>query len=203
MNESYIHAAIGEENVYKINFILDRDPGFLEYSTNGMTPLLFACEIGNVTIVKLLIDRGANLHAYCNQNKGVIHYSVSSPRVLDFLLRLGINIDARNHNGNGLTALQALADTAISPNTFRLCDEYKLFRRLLTRGARLCLRTNEGLDSVDLAKKHADITVLWTNDKGYIQIYTDMSRLRIEMWMWKWFEGSHKQLRSLIISFIE
>jgi ankyrin repeat protein len=78
--------------------LLERAPDVLEAVDDaGRTPLLTAAAIGNITIVELLIERGANVNASDNDGRSALHYAAgklnrhSSGRLIAQLAAVGVS----------------------------------------------------------------------------------------------------------------
>ena len=91
---------------------------------NGMTPLHYAAWINsNPDILSLLLEHGANMDADANANRP-IHYAAVNvhPQMLEFFLKRGVNVNARNMER--LTALHMAAGAEDVRWTSRLLLEY-------------------------------------------------------------------------------
>jgi ankyrin repeat protein len=100
-----IHLAISR-NSYKCVSILLKYGCNVEYplpnSMGKITPLMYACQLGHVKIVKLLIEHNAKVEARDRfQRTAVIHASMCGHvRPLSLLLNMGANPNAVDSSGN-------------------------------------------------------------------------------------------------------
>ncbi|KAI0436439.1 ankyrin repeat-containing domain protein [Xylaria telfairii] len=80
----------------------------------GRTALQAACETGNLILVKLLIDAGANVNAPPTSSRGATALQLAVIKghfqIARYLIELGANIDAPAAQEYGRTALEAAAE---------------------------------------------------------------------------------------------
>ena len=91
INES-LHNAVSAEKIEEIKTIINSNINNIDNLDNkGMTPLLLALHRGNVTIITLLINSGANINWTDSKGDSYLHYCVSYSKYecLDFLLSKG------------------------------------------------------------------------------------------------------------------
>lgn len=67
---------------------------------NQETPLFIAARNGNLDIMKLLLDSGANMHLPTSKKVTPLHISVPHPPVAKLLIKLGSQIESRDDNGD-------------------------------------------------------------------------------------------------------
>eukprot|EP00055_Hartaetosiga_balthica_P004326 m.11149 g.11149 ORF g.11149 m.11149 type:complete len:261 (+) comp3788_c0_seq1:60-842(+) len=81
-------------------------------SFSHKTPLLIACENGQVEIAMKLIEAGADIHAFDKGGVPVIHRAVDSmePLLIEYLVKAGVDVDERDQ-GQGWTPLMRCAGT--------------------------------------------------------------------------------------------
>jgi len=76
-------------------------------NTLKQTLLHHACHIGDVRVVKLLLDKGANVHARSVENRTVMHYALDNniadnSDIICMLLNYGADIHAIDKYGDGV-----------------------------------------------------------------------------------------------------
>jgi ankyrin repeat protein len=97
--------ALSDGDVAEVGKLLDED-GRLVEGRPGITPLLFAAGRGHVDVVRLLLERGADIEARNEQGGTALHYALlpsSNEGVLDVLLDWGA--DASRTGLRGVTPL--------------------------------------------------------------------------------------------------
>jgi ankyrin repeat protein len=105
--------SIRANNITRINELLDKDPELLNVKWGearlwGATPLVYACLHGNLDIIKLLIEFGANLNP--NENYDTVHTPLSIAAMenrLDIVkILLDSGADANLYQGPWQTTLE-------------------------------------------------------------------------------------------------
>ncbi len=116
--------AVRKSDVEKVNVLLTKGANVNAKSPYGVTPLGFACSRGNVAIVKLLLDHGAEINVqdtfYKTTPYGMTGMGKkATPELLQLLIERGAKEtdQAMNYaiNGNHL----ALAQTALTKGNFK------------------------------------------------------------------------------------
>lgn len=114
------------------------------HDKKGLTPLLYACKLGNVSSMNLLVDKGANIHARCGRGLTPLHYMVTAVRgscePVEFLLRQGSNPNDMDNDGR--TSLHHAASLAWNWMTIDC---------LLQNGANVNERDHNGMTALDIA----------------------------------------------------
>lgn len=90
------------ESLYKrfdaiLVMLLDAGADIEAVDNNGWTPLMDAAYFGNVTTVKLLTDRGANLDACDTDGKSIMDWARDSPRFAEIKAALEEVAEERGH----------------------------------------------------------------------------------------------------------
>jgi len=112
----------------KINFILDiKDKNYrnienfifkyenIDFSViNNNTPLFYAIDLGNLKIVKLLIENGANIYHINDSLETALHIAVKGNhiKITRFLLEEGVRLFSKDNSGN--TALFYAKESAFN-----------------------------------------------------------------------------------------
>jgi ankyrin repeat protein len=123
---------------------LDASPELVQaYADDGFTPLHLAAFFGRADVVRLLLDRGANIAAITrNDLENTPLHAAAAGRHLEvcaLLIERGAPVDAQQ--AGGFTALHAAAqrgDTALA-------------ELLVANGADLSIETDEGTTAADIA----------------------------------------------------
>ena len=80
-------------------------PPIIDVTDNmGLTPLMHAVEGGSAVVAKLLLDKGADLEARCNNGGTALWWSTGRPTVMRLLLEKGANVEAKDSR-MGMTPL--------------------------------------------------------------------------------------------------
>jgi uncharacterized protein len=122
---------------------LDQEPGLITRvdTDEGRTLLHYACEGGNVDLIRDLLDRGANLHQKqirygCDALTIASHHN--HVPAIELLLSRGANMSARTNAG--LTALGIAA----------FHDKFHACKFLVIKGSDLMSQDNEGRTTLDI-----------------------------------------------------
>jgi ankyrin repeat protein len=120
------YSVIRENNLAQLKAILAQTGSANVADDRGITPLMYAAEIGSLDAMRLLIDRGADVNAQNAFGATALIWSVSDPARVRLLLDHGaqVNMVARS----GRTALIVAAFTNPSADVVKL---------LLARGAKV------------------------------------------------------------------
>jgi len=120
------YSAIRENNLTQLKALLEGPTAKADVPDNhGITPLMYAAEIGSLDAMRVLIDRGADVNAQNDFGSTALMWSVSDPSKVRLLLDHGaqVNLAARS----GRTALIVAGFTNPSAEVVRL---------LLAKGAK-------------------------------------------------------------------
>lgn len=91
--------AASQGNEEEVARLLDADPALLDKQDRwGDRPLVLATQAGQLGVVKLLVDRGANLNASGVNEKTALHYAAQGRHmdIVAFLLQNGARCDYRD-----------------------------------------------------------------------------------------------------------
>lgn len=115
----------------------------------GRTPLMYAVRNDDMEILQLLMDAGAKIDTRSNMKQTALHIAAVSgqPKMVDFLVEHGAEVDARDYRGHTplLYTLIATNDFATTPEAAHISVV-----RLLWYGADPGVKDNEGLDMLGL-----------------------------------------------------
>ena len=125
------YSAIRENNLAQLKALLDQKApdqkaGASIADDRGITPLMYAAEIGSVDAMRLLIDRGADVNAQNAFGSTALMWSVSDAAKVHLLLDHGAQVNTSARSGR--TALIIAAFTNPSAEVVRL---------LLAKGAKV------------------------------------------------------------------
>jgi len=137
-----LFAAIKAGQYNTVRFLLHLDPKMLEArSMRGIRPLHCAVAEGNVLIVHMLLDEGADVNAQCFDGTTPLMKAAETGQ-LEVLFELDVpNLDVNIKDKRGHTALHYAAESG--------CCEMVEF--LLQRGADVNARTDQGTMPLSLA----------------------------------------------------
>ena len=170
--ECLLIEAIDREDVPYIKFLLNTcEPSVNEPSESGKTPLAAAVFRGNIDIVRMLIESGANCDSlYFFEGGNVLHYAVEHEleEILDELIEKTVSVNERNEKG--LTALMIAAENgnlAILKKLIKSkCEINALDRKGLTavmisvRNYLLGDRSDEAIECIqELIDAKADLSI--------------------------------------------
>lgn len=147
-------AAVGDSG--RVRELLDREPSLASaYAPDGFHPLGLAAFFRHAGVLRLLIERGADVAAPARNPLAVtaLHSAVASDAapvdlaIVEALLAAGAPVNVP-HQGGG-TPLHTAAFTG----------DAAVARMLLDRGADPLLRTDDGKTAIDIARErgHADV----------------------------------------------
>jgi len=128
--------ALGQRDVIKVRQLLAQDPNLVNRRDRlGHTPLFFASGIGNLELVKLLLNQGADPKASDPHGDQPIHEAARSRNtaVVQALLEKGADVNAR-----GFLATTPLHQAVIIKSDKEMCAF------LLSRGAAVNLKDELG-----------------------------------------------------------
>ena len=148
------YSAIRDNNLAQMNALLDQKASANLADNHGITPLMYAAEIGSVDAMRVLIDHGADVNAQNDFGSTALMWSVSDPSKVRLLLDHGaqVNLTARS----GRTALIIAAFTNPSAEVVRL---------LLAKGAKV-----EVMDKRHVTPMNA---ATFGNDTATVQLLLD------------------------------
>ncbi|GAB5589492.1 hypothetical protein Unana1_04392 [Umbelopsis nana] len=101
VQDGYFFAREGD--VSKLSAYLQNSGSSIsEHDEQGLTMLHYACDRGQLEVVKLLVDRGANVNALTNENETPLHYACISERadIAQYLVDHKCDLTIRDDDGN-------------------------------------------------------------------------------------------------------
>jgi ankyrin repeat protein len=120
------YSAIRDNNLTQLKALLDQKAGAEVADNRGITPLMYAAEIGSLDAMRLLLDRGADVNAQNAFGSTALMWSVSDAAKVRLLLDHGAQVNTAARSGR--TALIIAAFTNPSAEVVRL---------LLAKGAKV------------------------------------------------------------------
>jgi ankyrin repeat protein len=120
------YSAIRDNNLTELKALLDQKASTDVADNHGITPLMYAAEIGSVDAMRVLLDRGADVNAQNAYGSTALMWSVSDPAKVRVLLDHGAQVNTTARSGR--TALIIAAFTNPSADVVRL---------LLAKGAKV------------------------------------------------------------------
>ena len=133
-------AAIENDHKEITQYLIDNK---CDYAPERWFALGAASGLGDLDMVKLLLNNGAGIYSSGGKNESALMIAVQAGQyaVADYLLQQGVNPDMANEYDE-LTALMIAADN----------NRPDLVRLLLDHGANPCLRDDEGHTALDIAR---------------------------------------------------
>src|ERR1700733_3042907 len=112
------YSAIRDNNLTQLKALLDQKASPNLADPRGITPLMYAAEVGSLAAMRILIDRGADVNAQNDFGSTELMWSVSDPAKVRLLLEHGaqVNLIAKS----GRSALIIAAFTNPSAEVVRL-----------------------------------------------------------------------------------
>jgi ankyrin repeat protein len=149
----YEAAAGGLES--EVSKILQENPAMVNaFGSDGFTPLALACYFNRPSVVRVLIDHGANVDlAALNPSRvAPIHSAVVANSMEITEMLLSKNVDVNVKQNGGVTALHSAAHRG----------NLEMVKALLAHGADKTIRTDEGQSALDFAQKdgHTEVAAL-------------------------------------------
>ena len=141
-----------KHEVLKEMLLLGSDPNIKD--SNGWTALHYACQIGDIESVKILIDSKANVNAFSNNRRTPLHLAAKMNR-LDIVNFLTDNILSKNPGVNK-KYLDAKDENGCTPSHLAAKEgNTKCLECLLTKGADLYSIDEFGWNILHYASFHA------------------------------------------------
>jgi ankyrin repeat protein len=148
------YSAIRENNLAQLTALLGSKTDANIADARGITPLMYAAEVGSIDAMRLLIDHGADVNAQNAFGSTALMWSVSDPARVRLLLDHGAQVDIAAKSGR--TALIIAAFTNPSAEVVRL---------LLAKGAKV--------DVMDLRRVTPLNAATFANDTATIRMLLD------------------------------
>ena len=120
------YSALRDNNLTQLKALLEQKGSANVESNRGITPLMYAAEIGSLDAMRLLIDHGADVNAQNDFGSTALMWSVSDPAKVRLLLDHGANVNLLARSGR--TALIIAGFSNPSAEVVRL---------LLAKGAKV------------------------------------------------------------------
>ncbi|XP_076377871.1 uncharacterized protein LOC117226539 [Megalopta genalis] len=151
-NQNILFVAVEENNVGIASFALDNistaDVNTCDCS--GKSILQRAAQLGNLEMVKFLVNKGAYVNAKTNNEISALHFATEFGdwKIVKFLVENGANVNARTNNG--YSVLHFAVENG----------HLKIVRLLIKNGARVNARTNDGRSVTDFAAAFGHTAIL-------------------------------------------
>jgi len=134
------YSAIRENNLAQLKALLDQKQSPAITDDRGMTPLMYAAEVGSLEAMRLLIERGADVNAQNAFGSTALMWSVPDPAKVRLLLDHGANVNLTAKSGR--TALIIAGFTNPSSEVVRL---------LLAKGAKVAIMDSRHVTPLNAA----------------------------------------------------
>ena len=117
------YSAIRENNLTQLKALLSQKSNAAVADSRGITPLMYAAEIGSLDAMRLLIDRGADVNAQNAFGSTALMWSVTDPAKVRLLLDHGAQVNiaansgrtARRARGRGAANLRPTVSSRTRP----------------------------------------------------------------------------------------
>ena len=173
LTNAALFAAAKEGAIEEVVRLLARDGINIEArddNDNGLTALMLAARWGKTEVVKLLLDRGADIETKDNNGQTALMLATQSgnTEIVELLLDRDANIEAKNYHGN--TALMLAAGRG---NT-------EIVKLLLDRGADIEAKEYNGRTALMLAElnENTKIVELLLEHKAKVEAKNKRNRNR-------------------------
>jgi ankyrin repeat protein len=113
-----VYTAIRDNNLSQLRALLGQKAGANLADRHGITPLMYAAEVGSLDAMHVLIDHGADVNAQNDFGSTALMWSVSDPAKVRLLLDHGAQVNTVARSGR--TALIIAAFTNPSAEVVRL-----------------------------------------------------------------------------------
>jgi ankyrin repeat protein len=146
-----IFAPVKSGNLAAVKSILDAKPDAAKArDRNQYTPLIWAARNGHLAVLKLLLDRGADVNAVNKWNNTALHWAAYKGHVpvVEFLCRKGAKMDIRESD-KGHTPLHDAAWRG----------HLGVVQAMLKHGAPVGVRNNRGERPLDVALRYRQMEV--------------------------------------------
>ena len=153
---------------------------FINCGTNkGQTPLHYASFVGNIKLIKLLIENGADISSETNNGFNVLHLSIMGNKISPFyyfIQKYNVNINSKDSKENTSLHLAAYFNSkkifnylltndkieinsknkaGFTPLHFAVLSQNKsMIKKLLIKGANWSIKNDKLYTPLDLAKKN-------------------------------------------------
>ncbi|TVY57322.1 Serine/threonine-protein phosphatase 6 regulatory ankyrin repeat subunit A [Lachnellula cervina] len=175
-NSLHVAAAFGQEAIIKLLLpFLKNSKGYIDSKDcKGITPLMFAIMSNEDSMVKLLLERGADVAENDDRGFNSLHIAASfgNETILKPLLEnSNVDIDSRDM-GNGTPLIQAT-----------ICNKKAMVKLLLQEGANVEAKSNRGYTSIAFAVTNGcegivrilfetgKVDVTWKANDGYTLLH--------------------------------
>jgi ankyrin repeat protein len=120
------YSAIRGNNLTELKTLLDQKAIPDAADDHGITPLMFAAEIGSLDAMRLLLDRGADVNAQNAFGSTALMWAVSDPAEVRLLLEHGAQVNTAAKSGRTALIIAAFANPSA-----------EVVRLLLAKGAKV------------------------------------------------------------------
>ncbi len=127
----------------------------IKINPNNKSLFLFACEIGNIEVLKLLVEKGINFRDKDKEGRNGFMRAIIYDRnieFLEYLIKIGIDINAKDNKGYTALMMCVYTDDTM---------EYVDF--LIEKGVDVNIVNNENMTALDIALKYEDTGSDYTN----------------------------------------
>ena len=191
---------LSKEIIYAANKNLSNDEfkSFINFKSNkGQTPLHYASFVGNIKLIKLLIQNGADILSKTNNGFNVLHLAIMGNKITSFyyfIEKYNIKITSKDLKENTCLHLATYFNSkkifnylltnnnidinaknkeGFTPLHFAVISQNKsMVKKLLMKGADSSIKNNKSLNPQELAKEnnYISITNIFEGNKYKYQI---------------------------------
>jgi ankyrin repeat protein len=120
------YSAIRDNNLAQLKALLDQKASANLADPRGITPLMYAAEVGSLDAMRVLIDRGADVNAQNDIGSTALMWSVSEPAKVRLLLDHGAQVNLIAKSGRSALIIAAFTNPSV-----------EVVRLLLAKGAKV------------------------------------------------------------------
>jgi ankyrin repeat protein len=155
-SQDKLYSAIRANDLRQIKALLDGGVSTKAETPDGITPLMAAAEVGSLTAMKMLIERGADVNAKNTYGSTALMWSVTSPNKVRLLLDHDADVNVAARSGRTALIIASFANPSA-----------EVVRMLLAKGANVNVMDQRKVTPLNAAT--------FGNDTGTVRLLLDAS----------------------------